>query len=274
MVIVKIGDGLGNQLFNYACGYAAAKKNNDSLRLDITECDNSSLRNYELEKNFQIDCHDTISYSNSTLFHKVYKRLWRDIGHHVIYERSIGYDSRVYTRKKFRNIYLYGYWQDLRYFDFCKDDILRQFCRKGEPAKEVAELQDRLSKTKTCALHFRAGDSPLLTPERFDYCKQAMKMMIKRIPDVQIIVFTDNYCRVKETFDAFEIRNLIYIHELAEKSDIDEFFLLSACQNQIVSNSTYSWWAAYLNSNPEKIVIAPFTTACGGQYYPEDWIQI
>lgn len=50
MIAVKIGDGMGNQLFNYACGYAQARRDGDSLVLDISECDNSTLRDFELDK--------------------------------------------------------------------------------------------------------------------------------------------------------------------------------------------------------------------------------
>ena len=50
MIIVKIGDGMGNQLFNYACGYAAARRENDTLKLDTSEADNSTLRDFELDK--------------------------------------------------------------------------------------------------------------------------------------------------------------------------------------------------------------------------------
>ena len=65
MVVIKIGDGMGNQMFNYACGYALARRDGEKLKLDISECDNSSLRDYELDffkvrydaKEFEISCH-------------------------------------------------------------------------------------------------------------------------------------------------------------------------------------------------------------------------
>ena len=129
MLFVKIGDGLGNQMYNYACGYAAAKKNGEELLLDISECDNSTIRDYELDK-LNITCRKTVSHSNRTILHKVFHRLWRDLFHHVIYENKnyiFLYDERVYRKKRLRNNYLHGYWQNFQFFDFCREDICRQF---------------------------------------------------------------------------------------------------------------------------------------------------
>ena len=74
MIIVKIGDGMGNQLFNYACGYAAARRENDTLKLDTSEADNSTLRDFELDK-FHLKYDERESFPNRTVFQKIYKRL-------------------------------------------------------------------------------------------------------------------------------------------------------------------------------------------------------
>ena len=77
MIIVKIGDGMGNQLFNYACGYAAAQRENDTLKLDTSEADNSTLRDFELDK-FHLKYDARESFPNRTVFQKIYKRLRRE----------------------------------------------------------------------------------------------------------------------------------------------------------------------------------------------------
>ena len=71
MIIVKIGDGMGNQLFNYACGYAAARRENDTLKLDTSEADNSTLRDFELDK-FHLKYDARESFPNRTVFQKIY----------------------------------------------------------------------------------------------------------------------------------------------------------------------------------------------------------
>lgn len=76
MIVVKIGDGMGNQLFNYACGYAAARRENEKLLLDISECDNSSLRDFELDK-FHLKYDAKESFPNKNLWQKLYKNIRR-----------------------------------------------------------------------------------------------------------------------------------------------------------------------------------------------------
>lgn len=272
MVIVKIGDGLGNQMYNYACGYAAAKKNNDTLRLDISECDNSPIRDYQLEEVFKIDCHDTVSFSNKTVFHKIFKRLWRDLFHHVIYENKnyiFLYDERVYRKKRFRNNYLYGYWQNYQFFDFCKDDIIRQFQCNYEMDGNTNRLLSRFKNENTCAIHIRGGD--IIGPES-EYFRRAIELMNEKNPTVNYIVFTNDMKKAKDCMKEWdENLNVEFIGDLGDFTDTDEFFLMSACQNQIISNSTFSWWAAFLNSNSDKQIIAPVISNASSNIYPDGW---
>lgn len=272
MVLVKIGDGLGNQMYNYACGYAAAKKNNDTLRLDISECDNSDFREYELERVFRIDCHDTVSFSNRTVFHKIFKRIWRDVFHHVIYENKnfvFLYDERVYRKKRFRNNYLYGYWQNFQFFEFCSEDIKRQFRCNYEHTSRVKELIREFSGENTCAIHIRGGD---IVGPAAEYFKRAVELMNEVNPGVRYIVFTNDAGKASECMKEWDASMQVEcIGNLGIFSDTDEFFLMSSCRNQIISNSTFSWWAAYLNKNKDKTVIAPFIENASSNIYPDGW---
>lgn len=274
MVIVKIGDGLGNQMYNYACGYAAAVKNGDSLLLDISECDNSDLRDYELN-NFNIDFRKTISFSNKTFFHKIWKRIWRDLLHHVIYENKnyiFLYDERVYRKKRFRNIYLHGYWQNFQFFDFCSEDIKRQFTCAYEQDESVKAVMKALSEGNTCSIHIRGGDIKSLNA---DYFYRAVKLMQEKNPDVKFIVFTNDMKKASECMEMWDPdMNYELVGNLGSFSDMDELFVMSSCQNQIISNSTYSWWAAYLNKNSDKTVIAPVRSNASSNIYPEGWTVI
>lgn len=101
MVVVKIGDGLGNQMFNYVCGYSVAKHDNDTLLLDTSEVDNSSFRSYGLDQ-FNIDYTERESFSNKNFFLKLYKRIRRNLKYNVIIERkdeSIPLDMSVYKKR-------------------------------------------------------------------------------------------------------------------------------------------------------------------------------
>lgn len=267
MVVVKIGDGTGNQLFNYACGYATARRDHDSLMLDTSECDNSTLRKFELD-NFQVRYDARESFSNQGFWKKIYKKIRRNIKYRVIMEREVylnrkkqydvnDIDPRVYEPKKIRNKYLQGYWQHVEYFEEYFDEIMEMIRPAYEQSEAVRQLTEQFQKTATCAVHVRGGD---LTGPEGDYFRRAVMRMMEEKPDVKYVVFTNDRDRAEKVLEEIQKKNhieLSFISEYGTFSDIDEFFLMSACQNQILSNSTYSTWAAYANQYKEKTVIMP-----------------
>lgn len=272
MVIVNIGNGMGNQLFCYACGYAVARHDNDTLKLDTSDCDNSKIRKFELD-NFNLDNFLRESFSNRTMWQKAYKRLRRIIIYKIIYEDQGGdFDNlRIFKKKKIRNKYLYGYWQDYRIFDLYKDDLMRQFNPSYELSPNVKKLIDDLSSNNTCAIHIRTGD---ITPLPLDYFKRAIDYIGSIKQGLKYIVFSNCINKTVDLLEGIENENIVMARELGGFSDIDEFFIMKACQNQIIANSTYSWWAAYLNDFYDKIVIAPDLGKCSNKMYPQDWKKI
>lgn len=267
MVIVKIGDGMGNQLFNYACGYAAARRDKDTLMLDTSECDNSTLRKFELDK-FHLKYDARESFPNRNLFQKLYKKLRRDIRYRVISEREVyknrkkkytvdDIDPRVFEKKRIRNKYLRGYWQHLPYFEEYLSEITAMMTPAYEQGEEVKRLTEEFQTTRTCAVHVRGGD--IDGPGRA-YFERAFARMEELQPGARYVIFTNDRVKAKEALAQImseQKERIRYVSELGVFSDVDEFFLMAACQNQILSNSTFSTWAAYLNPNPRKTVIMP-----------------
>lgn len=267
---VKIGDGMGNQMYNYACGYAVARHLGETLCLDISECDNSTLRDFELD-NFKIKYQYKETFPNRTVWQKIYKRLRRNIKYHVIKERNMyEVDKRVFKHYH-RGVYLHGYWQCLGYFEEYLEEIRQMFIPSYEQSETVKELIKEFQETSTCALHVRGGD--LGGPTR-EYFQKAIRRMTSEIPEVQIIVFTNDKIKARECLENSESAvNICYISDKGCFSDVDEFCLMAACQNQIISNSTYSTWAAYLNKYPDKIVIMPDFYGVDVMKLP-DWIVV
>ena len=129
------------------------------------------------------------------------------------------------------------------------------------PAYGQSELVKKLcaefQTTDTCAVHVRGGD--IVGPGRA-FFERALARMEKERPGLRYLVFTNDKEAAKEALEgAF--------------SDIDEFFLMAACRHQIISNSSYSTWAAYLNPNPEKVVIMPEYKGCE-QIRLKEWIVL
>ena len=274
---------MGNQLFNYACGYAAARREHDTLMLDTSDCDNSTLRKFELD-NFHLKYDARESFPNKTPWQKFYKKVRRALRYRVIEEREVFHnkngkytvddiDPRVYEKKRIRNKYLYGYWQHLSYFE----DYLDEIADMMEPAYEqdplVGAYIQEFKETPTCALHVRGGD---ITGPGGAYFKGAISRMEQEKPGVRYVIFSNDREKAREALTKIageKEDNMIYVSELGTFSDIDEFCLMAACQNQILSNSTYSTWAAYLNRNPEKTVIMP-DDILSGRMKQKNWIVL
>lgn len=173
------------------------------------------------------------------------------------------------------NMRIRGYFQSEKYFYHHKEEILPLFA----PSKEIVDYLERrysdiIHHPNTVAIHVRTGHSHKTYPlNGREYVEKALALFPE---DSQFIVFSDNikYCQN-------HLRGLRpKMRFIQEKKHYYAFYLMSMCKHQIISNSTFSWWAAYLNKNPEKIVVAPskwFLPDSGlynADIIPEGWIVI
>lgn len=281
MIITEIKGGFGNQLFSYACAYSLAKKHQDKLILDKNIYDLGYFRPFELDK-LQID-YDTVLIKNHVPFDR-YAHPFRTkfyqlkrackIGlftKKVVETREFEYHPELLTYKT--NVLLSGYWQNYKYFHaYCKD-IQRQFMPKKAFSKEISHLMTSLKNENSVCMHIRRGDYATFKGGKclsMDYYKEALTMIENAFHgNYKIYVFSDDISFVKEMF--VYKPNFCYLSDSYTLTDLEEFFVMSACKNHIIANSTYSWWAAYLNTNEEKIVIAPEVDLWKREYYPENW---
>jgi len=276
MITVKIGDGLGNQIYNYVCGYSLAKTRGEKLCLDISDAENNPIRSYMLD-NFCLDECKIEYFPNKTLWDKIYKRFRRNLKYHVV--KEIGYasysdNSYLFEEKSkgLRPTYLHGYWQSIRYFEMYEEDIRRQLVPSYAMPDGLIKLIEDFRSRPTCAIHMRGGD--IAMPES-DYYIKAVKYMTDKKPGLEYVIFTNDIENAKSRLAHLDIcYKFIEDYEVENKfSDMDSFFLLSSCQNQIISESTFSTWAAILNDYRDKLVIAPKAEE-PFERCPKDWIFI
>lgn len=282
MIIINIMGGLGNQFFTYATAYALAKKYNEDVALDLQLYQTTySLRKCQLEE-YSIDFTKKIipySFGHNRVAVKIYR-----IIHDMIlkYKYKVDYVDEIehFSFQDIKvepgvNVCLRGYWQNHRYFDDVKNDLIRQF----KPKFISTEAQNAISKVEnkgTVAVHIRRTDYKTYKGGKclsIDYYIHAMSLMKERLDySPNFIVFTDDVSFCKQMFS--EMLNVSYICNIANLSDMEELYVMSHCDNFILANSSFSWWAAYLSAKDNKVVIAPVVDFWKEDFYLPEWNKI
>lgn len=262
MIVVKLHSGLGNQLFQYALGRNLALKYQTKLILDIERFSRDNLRDYKLKyfhtcgkvvDNYlsaKFLLRDPVYYlkAKTTRWQSVNDKVWEPTEIEEIPDNSI----------------LRGYWPSEEYFKNIRELLLAEFeLRADYKDAQYATVEKRIKETQSVALHFRRGD--YLHAENKDifgllglhYYERAMRHMHEKVANPHYFIFSDDISWVKENFNL--PNSYEFVSDPALLQDVQEFSLMRACKHHIIANSTFSWWAAWLNSNPHKIVIQPET---------------
>lgn len=292
MVIAKIIGGLGNQMFQYALGFALAKKNNTNLKLDISEFAKYKLHRYSLN-NFNI--HEEIATQSEIALLKdftyppIIKKIRKIIGlsilkHNPCHIKEVEFNFNPQILELTDNIYLEGYWQSEKYFIDILDLIKQDFTVKTKLEGLNLLTYNKINSTNSISIHIRRGD--YVTNQKtnqfhgtcsIDYYKMAANKISERIDNPVFFIFSDDPEWVKNNLNLEKPMEFV-THNNSEKN-YEDLRLMSRCQHNIIANSTFSWWGAWLNTNPKKIVIAPdrwFTDPKMNteDLLPKSWIKI
>ena len=268
MIIIQLKGGLGNQMFQYAL-YKSLKKRGKEVKIDDkTGFVNDKLRvpvlsRWGVEYDKATD-EEIVNLTDSKM--DIFSRIRRKLTGRKSYridEESGKFNPEILEKD---NAYLVGYWQCDKYFE--DKDVIREireaFEKKPQELMTDASSWSTLQQIECCesvSLHVRRTD--YVDEEHIHihnictekYYKDAIDKIRKRYPSAVFFIFTDDkeWCR-----DHFKGPNFIVVElEEGEGTDIAEMTLMSRCKHHIIANSSFSWWAAWLNDSPEKIVIAP-----------------
>ena len=254
MLIVRIQGGLGNQMFQYA--YAKAlETNGNEVKIDVANATLSSeLDNYNID--LDVASFDEIRklFSKNKFINFIHK-----VKGDVLKEKSLSFNKNLL--EAVGNKYIYGYFQSEKYFLNIKNIIVKQFTLKQNLSHYAQEIKNTIQNTKnTCSIHIRRGDYIINKSANkihgtcsLDYYNNATKLIDKKINSVKYYIFSDEIEWVKENMN---IANATYI-ENNGRTPHEDILLMSLCEHNIIANSSFSWWASWLNENKEKIVIAP-----------------
>lgn len=289
MKIVNILGGLGNQMFQYALALAIKNRCEDNVRIDPRAFRGYPIHNgYELKRIFKVSIPEaTVGEVMKVAYPFLNYRIWQlcrllPKRKSMRYEwKSMAYNERVFTNTK--NEYLIGYWQTERYFYPIRWEILKAFTFPSfEPGSKNESLGKELQQENSVALHIRRGDyleigntSGICT---IDYYKKAIAHIKEKVSPKVYSVFSDDIDWCIGQFGAIiSDSDIRYVNWNKGKESFRDMQLMSLCKHNIIANSSFSWWGAWLNQNPEKIVIAPslwMNSEGWSEIIPDDWITI
>lgn len=278
MIIAKISDGFGNQLFMYACGYAAAKRLNTKLMLDTSYLNTSRLRNYELDKlNIKYDRCFTTAYMTfyplKVLLRKTVHGLWRI--KYFFYKEKEQYIYDKTFPKLQDNTYLFGYWQTEKYFKEYREDLLQLITPKYLLSEGCKHYINKAHECNSVAVHIRRGDYVKLgICLESSYYQKAFEYIEQKVENIRYFIFSDDLDYAKQIFTSDKQRTFEYVKYASDNLTLDDFFIMKECKHIIMANSSFSWWAAWLNDNPNKLVVYPKTASIHTDLYPKEWIMI
>lgn len=273
MIVAKLISGLGNQLFQYAIGRQIALKNATNLSLDTSFFAGQSLRSYKLDAyNIQAEVvtsnqlHSLLHlYQDHTLKAKLYRRWVRLLPKHKrhYFVESGWWEYEPDLLKVINNTYINGYWQHYRYFEHLDERIFQELTLKNAYPFEAQVLLARIqADASSVSVHIRRGDylsdtnaNNLMGVLPLAYYHSAMTYISSRITSPTYYVFSDD---LKWASQNLTITSPVVLVDIAggryEQVELD---LMSKCRHNIIANSSFSWWGAFLNRTKDSIVIAP-----------------
>src|SRR3989344_2522071 len=286
MVIVNLKGGLGNQMFQYALGRHLAEKNNAVLKLDTTSLSKAEeigniYRPFDLDafniKNEQATPEEirALQYPYGLI-----SKFINNFKLKILRRTFVEFDEKILELKD--NTYLDGYWQSPKYFEAIRNILIAEFTLKSPLSPSSQALQAKILESTSVALHVRHGD--YVTNKRVfnengicsvDYYKQAIDIISSKVTNPTFFVFSDDIAWVKANLP-LPTETVFVSGETI--SAPEELYLMSVCQHNIIANSSFSWWGAWLNQNGDKTVIAPTpwfdTITYDKNLIPDSWIQL
>lgn len=292
MIIVNLKGGMGNQMFQYAAGYALSKKLGCELKIDerylldreLNPSKGYTIRRYDLdvfgiEKNqaTQADLKKFGLEKGGWRYRAAKTLILSNVSDKYQYERKFGSLIRAPSSK---STYLDGYWQSEDYFADYESDIRRIFQLDSSDNSRVCALVNSLPKDAVC-VNVRRGD--FVGSANHDvvgldyYMKAAEKLKADFGMRLKFYIFSDDPQWCQENFKFLDSREIVD-HTFAGEKFRDYFYLMTRFENFVIPNSTFAWWAAWASAS-KKVVIAPkrwsgtINKKCS-KITPGDWVLI
>lgn len=287
MIVIKMCGGIGNQMFQYAL-YTKFKEDGKEVYLDLDGF-NEFIQNYSWNDIFNIFdlSYNTVQDSekrilcdfDTDLISRIRRKLFGRKKTHVFENQEGNFEPEILEMK---DAYLEGYWQSEKYFVEIKDRIRDLYQFKSEPSNECKSVMKLIDEVRcSVSIHVRRGDYLKGINNSIYggicnglYYRNAIEYLKKKTEKPTFFCFSNDieFCK-----NNFKDEDFIFVDCNNEYNAWMDMMLMSMCKHNIIANSSFSWWGAWLNSNQDKIVVAPkkwLNTKEMKDICPEEWIRI
>ena len=285
MIILQIQGGLGNQMFQYATGRTIALNNKTRLKWDLSLLENDiNKRRFRLDQ-FNINASNInglekkLIYSKNSFYKALRKRVFNITK--VVEDFPASYNKALSSIKG--NVILNGFWQFEDYFKDIRQRLIRELTIKKDPTPRNSAYIEQIQSENSVAIHFRRGDYVSNNTSNafhgvcpLDYYLNAINCLKHQLKNLSFFIFSDDPEWVKTTLKIPDKTSFIDHNRSDEPED---FRLMVHCKHHIIANSSFSWWGAWLCTNPDRRVIAPkqwFRDKLANENHilPKDWIRL
>lgn len=273
MIIVRLIGGLGNQLFQYCIGRKLAMRHQVPVKLDLSVYDNDASRecrlhffnvSYAVASPKEVNAMVAI-YENDAFYAKVYRKLEKKFLPKYRRKYFVEHDYYMFEPDLLKvgsKVLIEGFWQHHRYYQDLPQQILAEFTLKNEFVEKYGILDQIAADHRSVSVHIRRGDyvsDPnnlswfgILSP---DYYQRAMAYIESNIKDPRYYIFSDDLDWARDHLAVNT--EAVYVDIAKGQKEYLELEAMRRCRHHIIANSSFSWWGAFLNENPDKLVIAP-----------------
>lgn len=293
MIYVNIIGGLGNQMFQYAAARNLAERLGCDFKLDISAFEQYKLHKYCLDKfnivNKFADSEEVAEFKEKEKQKGLRKLVGTFTGKKYAEHEKLFKEVKMFNfDERFLNltdgVYLSGYWQHEKYFSSIEDIIRSDFQVKASQKNRNKEVAQLIEDSRSVSVHIRRGD--YVADHKtlkvhgicsLDYYEEALRIIKEKLDNPTYFIFSDDHKWVK---DNLKIEGeMVFVDHNDSSTNYEDLRLMSQCKHNIIANSTFSWWGAWLNDNKSKIVIAPNRWMASGNYrdidiVPHSWAKI
>jgi hypothetical protein len=289
MLIIKIFQGLGNQLFQYALGRSLEERFGVKVKYDL-----SWFKENSQHRQFGLDRFNTkIEIANDEEVYNVKNGIYPNRIRNYIFQKELKFNP-YYKQPYFKedlskfepNIlkinsrtYIEGYFSSEVFFKEIRQLLLEEFELKNSINRVNQSLIEKIKNQHSVCLSVRRGDFLKYSMHNvcdLSYFENAIALMNEKIKDPVFYIFSDDNDWVKENLK-LDQEHYFVTHNYPDF--YEDLRIMKSCKHHIIPNSTFSWWAAWLAKNNQKIVIAPETWLDSNEidysyYLPSEWIKI